>query len=882
MEIFDGEREDLLFYEELGREQELKTALDESLRLLDMRKGVDEQEISEELDRTQHFLAALARIQMNMADMEGNSAMTLRINQLQALRDFISFLKNDGEGGKLGYFHQPTGAGKTVLMGLLLYLAADQGLVLVPNKNLLSQTKDEYMEILGISEKEIGLVGGGYAEFGRKYTISTYGSLKKVIENGGADIDMIILDEVHAGLGDVTQDQLAEMDDQEMSVEEMEEMIGEFAPRSAIKLGFTATPNLRNKRVRDYYPVLISRVYMADLVEAGILVPFRVIHVEGEITAEEYGVKDFTLDQEREVLEREDIYSKLIEKFLETDQSLDFSLLPLACCSDVSECERFLDVAAGYGLSGTVIVGGNEDEDLRQAENDLEAGKINFIVTVRKLEAGWNWKKLNAVIMARATKSPVKLIQPAGRASRSLAGKHAAYVFETDWKVSGAADLSGKLGAEENNPGVDSSSSSGSRASNRTLSRRPLSLMSALQISGERDVHKIGSGLNGEPMDFIQEYYADESGVFVANLEGKEVEAVVLSAYAKTNGLFYATLRDAVENAGLNPIRNVVGWSGPHLMPVYLRQEVDALLPRQINEDGTGIAVIDGKEVEVVNTSLYSKTVGIKRFNLGKLVQEAGVEKIPGVMFLNQGGKRISVYLKSEIDDLLPKKLDDNGVIVLKIDGKEVECVGLSRYGERVLEIKSDTVKARVDEAGVVPVPGVKVYGGRLPVDVYVKSEVDKVAKPMKVDENGVIQLPGTFEAVNLGNYLPSRGVDRRSFKAVESQLGVELPQELTGVRVYNSSGRTTVPLVKKSEVDELLDRIFDEKGEARVQVNGELIEVVQLDMKRKIVGMGKKAMLSKLEEAGVQPFTEILFIKGRKVASDVYLKVEFDRVLGG
>ncbi|MFA5948074.1 MAG: DEAD/DEAH box helicase family protein [Candidatus Gracilibacteria bacterium] len=392
--------------------------------------------------------------------------INLRLNQLRAFEDLKTFLSKVRNPEDLsGFFIQPTGAGKTVLFGLIAKVLDIPTLILVPRVNLLRQTKNELIEIAGFTQEDIGMIGGKFDEQSKTLTISTYQShlLKMKTDIAYAEkmkrVGLIICDEAHRSLGTKTVDAILNMQmedassnkdteiefDEDLTEEEIVEAeeadieadsaMETFQIGHALKIGFTATPDLAAKSVYDRFGECISRESYADLIKAGVLVPFKLSRIETNLPFDEPIGTAITEEQEERILKKSDIFRKLLADFIEKRK--ETPLIPVAFCTNIAMCDMFEKIAREeFGLRCRILTSREEVGDTGltdQAGEELVNREIDLLITVSKLNEGWNLKPLNAVIFARATNSPAIIIQSVGRASRTFPGKPCAHVFEPKW-----------------------------------------------------------------------------------------------------------------------------------------------------------------------------------------------------------------------------------------------------------------------------------------------------------------------------------------------------------------------------------------------------------------------------------------------------------------
>jgi DNA repair protein RadD len=392
------------------------------------------------LERLRLFYNLLLTLNLNL-----NSKLTLRSNQVRAIESLIDFMRNAGEGEHLGYFRQPTGAGKTILMKIIYELFDKKTLILVPNLVLLEQTKKVFMK-LGIREEEIGLYGGGNFEEGRKLTVCTYASLNKVSAD---NFEVILCDEAHRGLGKKTQEHLEAVhtkEEKEANEEEIEyeEGVSDFDEQkfpAALVLGFTASPRLRGKGVDDSFGKLIDEASYVELVESGFLKRIELLHAEGCVYEADMEKGYVTVEEEEVILEREKSFEKLLDEYENLLLERSEKLRTAVYCPTVSACEKFKLLAEARGFKAVIYTSKLKEMELEKIERGLDRGEIDMIVSCEQLNEGWDYRPLNCIVLARATLSPARVIQPVGRGLRAVEGEqNLLYVIETNWNLMRGSD----------------------------------------------------------------------------------------------------------------------------------------------------------------------------------------------------------------------------------------------------------------------------------------------------------------------------------------------------------------------------------------------------------------------------------------------------------
>ncbi|MFH1444405.1 MAG: DEAD/DEAH box helicase family protein [Candidatus Peregrinibacteria bacterium] len=748
------------------RIESAEEVLDASLASIERRRG---RGVAEKIDRLRLFRKFLVNIRLNTGAFE-QAPIPLRINQLQALHDLIAFLEDEGNGDRVGYFVQPSGAGKTVLYGAVARLMDVRTLTLVPRSNLLEQVKRDWVETLGMQEDSIGLVGGEHDELGRKFTIANYQShLSRMrrdpkYRREAQECELVLCDEAHKSLGDATAGSIDALDlefDRSMSRrdEQTEETtfahLSKYTSRRALKLGFTATPRLIQKSVRDRFKTLISQTSYSGLVQSGILAKFKVMQIPAHIYPEEVG-NGITLSQETHILSREEIYRKAVEALQRMRQEIHERLLPIAFCSSIRECDKLQAVADEQGLSSSIVTGREyrrkpREDHIGRAEMQLLNGEIDLIASVDKLQVGWDFPPLNTILQMRATLSAAILTQEAGRVSRIAPGKSIAYVIEPRWRRNrpseqeishgriiirrkdaaapegrglpqDIAGISGQADSTEENAtpfywettldkrkkrrqwkgSAVEPSEDQPQVMNTKLKfhKTPLTLAEAFHVLGEKDVDAICEGWHGEPLRHGTVLSLDEQGMVKINGH----VAVGLNAFASIHGLGVTAIQKEADERKLTPIG--IALSYVHYVPVYKLCEIQAL--SYVRDRLELERLTEGGEVLIggcicVGASAYAKLHGLNDQLLNKHITAAGLKPVGDAISRNW---KIPVYRKSDIETLpYVQKCShlqqvDTSTHQITIDSKV--CIGLRSFAQ-LYGLSCVTLERSVQEEGLQP-----------------------------------------------------------------------------------------------------------------------------------------------------------------------------------
>lgn len=865
--------------------------LDANLESIEKRNKA-RRRVAERIDRIRLFRKLLVNVRMNIELIQDNKESTLRIHQLRAVRDLIEFLENEGYGDWTGHFVQPCGSGKTVLYGTIARLMDVQTLVLVPRSNLIDQTKSDWVTVAGVDAKEIGIVNQNSNEIDAQFVITNYQMHLSRMRNDPKyrskmkKCELVICDEAHRALGNATGESIDQLDEynEESILTKQEERsentvfrdIQKYTNKNALKLGFTATPSLLRKSVGDRFGYAISRLSYADLVRAGILVKFKVMQIPAVIVPGEVQT-NITARQERKILDREEVYLKGLRALQQLRGKVREKLLPVAFCSSIRDCDKLNEVAKLLGMKSAIVTSREylrhpQKDHLRDAEQKLLNGEIDFISSVDKLQIGWNFPVLNTILQFRATLSAAILTQQAGRVSRMASGKNVAYVIEPRWKrnrstTSSEADTTiifedviGKKesksrqlllddleeGEEDADPFYweikkdqgepsqnDEKEKENAHGSSEFVSKKlrfhkiPLTLAEAFHVTGETNLDAICEGWDNTKLEFTKIPTLEENGT--VKIENQI--CVGLNLYASFNGVSISVLKKAIEIAGLQPV--AVALTGSNYVPVYRLVEIENLQEIQdqiqlahLSKEG-GDVIIEG--FLCIGLSAYASFHGLSYDVLKKSVENAGLQPMNFALSSRGevGGKKVEVYKKSDVETLpyvQKKRLPelDQSTAQVAIQGKT--CTSLSAFS-RLYSLDVTMLGKAAKEEGVKCI-GRAIYHTKV-VDVYEVSALNKLAyvhdrfNLPRLSMDGEITLKGERH-VSLSSFCSKNGLSFAHFQRNITNVkpkGFALTSRGRKIKIYRESDITPyadafLRIQKLPRVDAIT---------AEVQIDGEI-----------------------------------------------------------
>jgi len=315
---------------------------------------------------------------------------------------------------EFGTLSAPTASGKTVMA---LYMIAKRGqpaLIILHTKELAFQWVNRIGEFLGISEDEVGFIGGGKKKkIGEKITVALVQTLYKCAAEVSKEIGFLIVDECHRSPSRTFTEAVTAFDSRYM-------------------LGLSATPWRRDKLSDLIYWHLGDLHYEMDsasLIEQGHILQAEVIIRETEFKpffdpVSEYSkmLSELTSDDKRNLLIASDI-----EKETHRNQGI------LLVLSDRKKhCEMLQSILKyKFHVHAEVLTGDLSTIQRKAVMERLNNGEVKVLIATGQLIGeGFDCKDLSTLFIATPIKFSGRVIQYLGRILRPAPGKKDARVFD--------------------------------------------------------------------------------------------------------------------------------------------------------------------------------------------------------------------------------------------------------------------------------------------------------------------------------------------------------------------------------------------------------------------------------------------------------------------
>ena len=309
-----------------------------------------------------------------------------------------------------------TGAGKTMITAALSYLVESYGrsIVIVPNKSLVTQTEEDYIN-LGL---DVGVYFGGRKEYNKTHTICTWQSLnnmfKKTRDGEAAvpigefleDVVCVMVDESHTAKADALMGMLG----------------GPFAD-VPIRWGLTGTVP---KEKFEYYSLtcaigpVIGQVTAAELQKKGILAN---CHVNVQQLQDTVAHNNYQAELKYLLSDpaRLDYLAGMIEDISETGNTLVL----------VDRVAAGKELVSRLGDKAVFVSGATKVQDRKDHYDDVATADRKIIVATYGVAAvGINIPRIFNMALIEPGKSFVRVIQSIGRGVRIAEDKDFVQIWD--------------------------------------------------------------------------------------------------------------------------------------------------------------------------------------------------------------------------------------------------------------------------------------------------------------------------------------------------------------------------------------------------------------------------------------------------------------------
>lgn len=312
-----------------------------------------------------------------------------------------------------GTLSAPTGSGKTVMALYIIACRKQPALIVIHTKDLAYQWIDRIGQFLGISEDDVGFIGGGKVKIGEKMTVALVQTLYKCAEDVSKHIGFLIVDECHRCPSRTFTEAVTEFDSKYM-------------------LGLSATPFRRDNLSKLIFWHLGDVHYKIDqgrLVESGDVLAAEVIVRETDFKpyfdpVNEYSkmLSELVMDDQRNRLIASDI-----EKEVHNNDGV---------CLVLSDRKKHCETLQAllryrYKISSELLTGDLSGSERRAVLDRLDQGDVKVLIATGQLIGeGFDRKDLSPLFLTTPIKFSGRVVQYLGRVLRPAPGKQTARVYD--------------------------------------------------------------------------------------------------------------------------------------------------------------------------------------------------------------------------------------------------------------------------------------------------------------------------------------------------------------------------------------------------------------------------------------------------------------------
>lgn len=310
----------------------------------------------------------------------------------------------------------PTGAGKTVIFASLIAQLQQRTLILVHRDELIRQTLDKLhmVQVAG----SIGVVKAQADDHAGDVVVASIQTLARPqrLARVAPTFGLIVVDEAHHALPDNTYGQVLTA-------------LGAFREDGPLVCGFTATPFRPNNtplmttgQARGCFDEVVYTLPLPWMIEHGYLVPIvpHGIFVEGlDLDRIRTSHGDYSADALAEVMLTADTPAHLVRGY----QELTPGRRALIFCPTVAMTYAVEHAMRQAGIAAASVIGSTPVEERQTIYTQVREGTVRALVNCMVLTEGFDEPSIDAIFMARPTKSKVLYTQCIGRGLRLWPGK---------------------------------------------------------------------------------------------------------------------------------------------------------------------------------------------------------------------------------------------------------------------------------------------------------------------------------------------------------------------------------------------------------------------------------------------------------------------------
>lgn len=339
----------------------------------------------------------------NRLDIQAKFIFTGKLREFQA-DAMMDLFKYD-----IGTLEAPTGSGKTVMGLFAIAYRKQKTLILVHTKDLAYQWIERACEFLDLKPFEIGLIGDGKKQIGRRLTVGMIQTCFKMTDVLSKEFGFVIADEAHRAPSTMFLNILGQL-------------------RCKYRLGLSATPYRRdglNKMIEWYCGPVRHVVSKKKLVEKGHVLQPLFIMKKTEYTTQLDAVNEYT-----------NMLSELTKDVARNKQIVEdiVSYSKMGVCLVLSDrkahCHQLETYIRQMGLDPLIMTGDTKTKERQTIIDSIGKTHNILIATGQLIGEGFDCKELNMMFICSPIKFSGRVIQYIGRIMRPAKGKDKPIVID--------------------------------------------------------------------------------------------------------------------------------------------------------------------------------------------------------------------------------------------------------------------------------------------------------------------------------------------------------------------------------------------------------------------------------------------------------------------
>ena len=329
----------------------------------------------------------------------------------------------------------PTGGGKTVIFASHALRHKSKTLVVAHRQELIHQTKETFLKLEPACS--IGIVMGKLNETEAQITIASIQTLtrRNRLRQLPTDYDLIICDEAHHATAASYRRlfyRYGLIDLYACGVDNSKGLQTYWNPDRTL-LGATATPERTDKESLDViFDEVVYRISIADLIPE-YLADFRCITCDAgvDISHVRSTAGDLNTEQLGQALSDGGLLESLPDVIKQrlSDRKHILIFLP-----NVASASEATDILNGVGIPTGCVLGSTPSKVRKQTLRNFQNGKLRVLVNCMVLTEGFDCPCIDALIVARPTKSSLLIQQMVGRGLRKAPGKKDCLILDLAFK----------------------------------------------------------------------------------------------------------------------------------------------------------------------------------------------------------------------------------------------------------------------------------------------------------------------------------------------------------------------------------------------------------------------------------------------------------------